>query len=818
MKEKTKAELAKEKKFLSIKKDSLLKKASRDSIQKSEEAYETNFINLLENASIGIYILTPDGKFLFVNSVFAKSLGYSPKEFINLSIQQITHPHDYETAIKFFIDVAKGKRKHYQIEKRYISKNGHIRYGKLNVSLIDYKKIKSKNIIALVEDITEQVQIAEKLAAEQNLFYTLLENVPDSIYFKDLNSRFIKANKACSIKHGFAKPELIVGKTDSDSFGPEHTSQAYMDEQNIIKTGIPIIAKEEREDWQDGRTTWASTSKMPLYDSKGNIIGTFGVSRDITQNKLIQEEIKESENLYRSLFDSSASGMFLVSENIILDCNQTVLDIFRCDREFVVGHPPSDFSPEFQPDGSSSSDSANEKIGAAFKGVPQRFYWQHKRPDGSLVDCEILLKAIMIGGKKIVQATMRDITEEKRSEKIRQALLDISEIAYTASDMSSLYKSIHQEIASLMTVKNIYLALYDDKTGMVSFPYFVDEYDPPQMPKKLGKGLTEYILRKGEAELINAQEDLELRKAGEVELIGSPASIWLGVPLKLAGKTIGVIVVQDYENENAYGEEEKQILIFVSEQIAQVIERKRGSEAIKKYTEELKQLNATKDKFFSIIAHDLKNPFITLLGFSDLLISDFGEFTDEEKIYYISEMKKSAEASHNLLQNLLLWSRSQTGRIEFNPLKIDLHKIISNNIELLRPSAERKQIKIISGTPQNTFIFADEDMLNTIIRNLLANALKFTNKNGQIEINSFQRGENIEICVSDNGVGMSDNVKANLFRLDVSQTTFGTENEAGTGLGLILCKEFVERHGGTIRVESELDKGSKFIFTFPLSE
>ncbi len=817
MKEKTKAELIKEIKRLSRENVSLLKKAEKTSMVQSESVYEINFITVFENAGIGITILSPDGQFLFVNSALAKFLGYSKKEFLNLTIQQITHPHDFETSQKLFNEIVIGKRKDYQIEKRYISKDGRIKYAKLTVSKIGDKKIRSKNIIAFIEDITAQQHITETLAYEQNLFFTLLEHVPDSIYFKDLNSRFIKANKACALKHGFVKPELIVGKSDADSFGPAHAAQAYMDEQNIIKTGMPIIGQEEREDWPDGRTTWGSTSKMPLYDNKANIIGTFGITRDITEKKLVQERIQESEQVYRSLFENSVDGMFLMTD-VFLDCNQAVCDLFKCDRNDIIAHSPVDFSPEVQPDGRNSLSSASEKIEAALNGKPQRFYWQHKTKDNVLFDVEVSLNSITIGGSKLIQAVVRDITERKRSEKIRQALLDISEIAYTASDMSSLYKSIHEEIASLMTVKNIYIALYDEKTDILSFPYFVDEYDPPQMPKKLGKGLTEYILRKGEAELIDAQKDLELRKAGEVELIGAPASIWLGVPLKLAGRTIGVIVVQDYENEKAYGEEEMRILIFVSEQIAQVIERKRGSEAIKKYTEELKQLNATKDKFFSIIAHDLKNPFITLLGFSDLLISDFGEFTDEEKIYYITEMKKSAEVSHNLLQNLLLWSRAQTGRIEFNPLKIDLQKIVSDNIELLRPSAERKQIKIISDTPPNTFIFADEDMLNTIIRNLLTNALKFTNKNGLIEINCFQRPENIEICISDTGVGMSDKVKANLFRLDVSQTTFGTENEAGTGLGLILCKEFVEKHGHKIWVESEVGKGSKFCFTLPIAQ
>ena len=814
MKEKNKAELIKEIKRLSRENSSLLKKTERTSTVKNESAFEANFKAVFENAGIGITILTPDGIFLLVNSTLSKFLGYSKKEFLNLSIKQITHPHDFETTQKLFQEVVKGKRKRYQIEKRYITKDGSIKYGKLTVSLIADKKVKSKNIIALVEDITEQLQIAETLASEQNLFITLLEHVPDSIYFKDLNSRFIKANKACALKHGFAKPELLIGKSDADSFGTEHAAHAYMDEQKIIQTGIPIIGKEEREDWTDGRTTWASTSKMPLYDSKGNIIGTFGITRDITENKLHQEEIKESEQVYRSLFENSIDGMFLMTD-VFLDCNQAVCDLFKCDRNDIIAHSPVDFSPEVQPDGRNSLSSASEKIEAALNGKPQRFYWQHKTKDNVLFDAEVSLNSITIGGNKLIQAVVRDITERKRSEKFRQALFEISEIAFTVSDMSSMYKSIHEEIASLMTVKNIYLALYDEKTDILSFPYFVDEYDPPQMPKKLGKGLTEYILRKGEAELIDAQKDLELRKAGEVELIGAPAAIWLGVPLKLQGKTIGVIVVQDYEDEKAYGDEEMQILTFVSEQIAQVIERKRNSDAVKKYTEELKQLNATKDKFFSIIAHDLRNPFITLLGFSDLLISDFGELTDEEKIYYITEMKKSAEISHNLLQNLLQWSRSQTGRIEFNPQKLDLHDVISSNVELLKASAERKQIKILSEIPKLTYVSADEDMLNTIIRNLLTNSLKFTNKDGKIEINCIHQNSNFQIFISDTGVGMNDKVKANLFRLDVSQSTFGTENEAGTGLGLILCKEFVEKHGGTISVESEVGKGSKFCITLP---
>jgi signal transduction histidine kinase len=227
-------------------------------------------------------------------------------------------------------------------------------------------------------------------------------------------------------------------------------------------------------------------------------------------------------------------------------------------------------------------------------------------------------------------------------------------------------------------------------------------------------------------------------------------------------------------------------------------------------------LNATKDRFFSIIAHDLKNPFITILGFTDLLYSDYNELSDDERLSFILEMKKSAELSFNLLQNLLQWSRSQTGRIEFNPKKLGLLKIIDENFLILNNSAEQKQIQLFNQVISTIQVTADEDMLNTVFRNLLTNAIKFSNKGGIISVRASAIENFAEIYVSDCGVGMDQKAIDNLFRLEITRSTAGTENETGTGLGLILCKEFIEKNGGTIRVESEVGKGSKFIFTLPI--
>jgi len=807
-----KNKLNKEKKSAVVKKSNAKKNPA-----KTLNDFSKYFEAIYENSGLGIVLFKPDGTILKANKAALQMSGYTEDELKSISSFLFVHPKDRKKTKKDINAILSGKINSYKTEKLYLTKDGKELHTSLSVAVVKKSRGKVSELIAIIENVSENKEIKSELAHEQALLNSLIEGIPDSIYFKDKESRFIKVNKAMLRKHGFKSDKEIIGKTDFELFGKEHAQQAFEDEQKIIQTGIPIINKEEKEDWADGRTTWVSSTKMPLYNNQGEIIGTFGVSRDITDKVITEEQIKNSEKLYRSLFENSIDGMFLMTD-VVLDCNQAVCEMLQYDKEFLVGISPAEFSPEYQPDGKKSIDSAKEKIEAALNGVPQRFMWIHKRKDGELIETDVSLKDVSIGGEKLVQAILRDVTERNRNERIREALFEISEAVYTAQDINQLYEKIHKVVGKLMSSKNFYIAIYNEAEQTISFPYWVDEYDPPQPTKKLSRGLTEYVLRTGKPALIDAERDLELRRLGEVELIGSPQAIWLGVPLKVGEKTIGVIVVQDYENEKAFGEEEVQILTFVSEQIAIAIERKRHTDEINRIAEELRQLNNTKDKFFSIIAHDLRNPFITILGFTDLLLTDYKELDESEIIFYLEEMKKSAEISHNLLQNLLQWSRSQTGRIEFNPTKILLKNLVNVNLELLQPTAANKEIQIKSEVVDDIYVQADEDMLNTIIRNLITNAIKFTPKGGTITIAAKEVGKYAEISVEDTGVGMSEATMANLFRLDTTHSTLGTNQEAGTGLGLILCKEFVEKHDGKIWVESKLGVGSKFIFYLPLAD
>ena len=235
-----------------------------------------------------------------------------------------------------------------------------------------------------------------------------------------------------------------------------------------------------------------------------------------------------------------------------------------------------------------------------------------------------------------------------------------------------------------------------------------------------------------------------------------------------------------------------------------------------KIEEELKISNNTKDKFFSIIAHDLRSPFSTILGYSELLIDNVKEFEVAKSDKYLALINSSAKNTLILLNNLLNWAKTETDQINFKPEKILVSSVINKTIETSNYSAKIKNIVLNYFQSEEIVVFADLNMIETILRNLISNAIKFTNSNGKINIYTLQQDKFIKIAVSDNGVGMNEETRNKLFSLETNETTIGTANEKGSGLGLILCKEFVEKHGGKIWVESELGKGSVFKFTIPV--
>lgn len=646
---------------------------------------ENEFEIIFNNTNVAFALFDANGDLLKINNRWQNLFGYTDQENNTKNFRDIL-PGDFNNEFNNLInDLNFKKSNQLRINTELINKSGESFWSDLSISAVKDEYDEIQYFIASIIDISDRIEIEKKFEQEHNLQQYFMDYVPDSIYFKDKLNRFIKVNKATVIKFGLKSADELLGKTDADFFDAEHARLAKDDENKIINDGISIVNKVEKETWADGTISWASTTKIPLRDKNDVIIGTFGITRDIT--------------------------------------------------------------------------------------------------------------------------------ELKKSEEVRNALYKISNAVTSVPDIHNLFATIHKIIMGLMKADNFYIAMYDDETDMVSFPYFVDQVDEPPTPRKAGKGLTEYILRSGKSQLIDAETDLKLRAAGETSLIGEPTQIWLGVPLNIREKTIGVIVVQDYNDQTTYGENEKAILTYVSEQIALVIDKKYREQKIIEYSEELKEINATKDKFFSIIAHDLKSPMQGILGLSRMIFEEYDSMNDEEVHSSIEILKDSTESTYKLIENLLDWARLETGKISYQPGNQNMFMIVEDIRMLLNQNARFKNITIRNKVSHETIVWGDSNMLHSLLQNLVSNAIKFTPSGGSIEIFEEDLNDQINFTVADTGVGIRQEDIEKLFRVDVSFSTRGTLDERGTGLGLVLCNEIASIHGGKMNVQSDVGSGTKISFT-----
>lgn len=558
---------------------------------------------------------------------------------------------------------------------------------------------------------------------------------------------------------------------------------------------------------------------------------------------------------------------------------------------------------------------------------------------------EIFSVPVFYEGNYYDLVMLKDMTAIKREEKLRLATNQISEAANNSIDSSRLFESVHQIVADLMPAKNFFISLVNEEKQTISFPYFIDEIDSPNVAVSLherpidSKTLTSYVIKKGEPVLFARHDFLNLERLGVVELYGGDCEEWMGVPLRNSeGKIIGVIVVQRYDDSTRkYDQIDVDTLNFVSNQIAMAIELKKKekvlveseekyrslienlsdiiytcdlkgnvkyiSPAVTKFgytveeligknltyivheedllrfkqhthdllmgdvrpitvrlydknrnifhfytinsiiekdgvklingalsdiTERVKiedelksseqkllESNHAKDRFFSILAHDLKSPFTGILGFSEFLLNDIADLSLDEISEFAGRINSSAKAILELLNNLLDWSRIQSNRINYAPDEVDISHILYKVNSVLNPLTIEKGLELIIDIEDEVKVNADEDMLQTIFRNLISNSIKFTPRGGSIIVSSEDKGKMIRFSVSDSGVGMPPETVAKLFKINELVTTSGTENEKGTGLGLLLCYEFVRRHGGVLEVESHVGEGTTFSFTIP---
>ncbi|MBI9037632.1 MAG: DUF3365 domain-containing protein [Bacteroidales bacterium] len=666
----------------------------------------------------------------------------------------------------------------------------------------------------LKAEITGRKAVESKLKLNETMLRQVIDATPNCIFVKDRNGMYLVVNKKMAEMHNKA-PEEFLGKYDHEFAKNWFETTDYKEfrkaEQDVIDSKKTLFVEEDLFVYDDGTERWFQTTKIP-FDIEENQNCILIISVDITERKLANFAVEASEIRFKSLFDSLLEGVSfheLVFNNAneaidyrILDVNPSYEKILGLKKEDIINKLASEIY------GAKEPPYLNAFVEVTKTGKPTRlevnFQPMNKKFSISVFSTR----------KDRFATVFEDITERKHNELVQKVLYNISNAAITTDNLKNLIRLIQKELGTIIDTTNFYVALYDHKTHMFSIPLFSDENDEISSFPAEGT-MTYYVFKTQKSLLANKEKINELEKSGETLSFGTDSEIWLGVPLKIESKVIGVLVVQSYTNENAYGESDMKMLEFIADQISLSIERKKVEQDLIENEKRLKELNASKDKFFGIIGHDLINPFGLVMSASEELSKDYDNYDEEDRKKLIEIISKDSKHAMNLLQNLLEWSRSQRGLIKYDPELFFIKEVIDENIRLLKENAEKKQNKLRSNILPSLIAYADKNMFSTIIRNLLSNAIKFTEK-GTIYLSSEIKDSQVHVSIIDSGVGIKKQLIEKLFKIDESISTLGTSGERGTGLGLNLCKEFVKINKGKIWVESTVDEGSKFTFSIPV--
>lgn len=501
--------------------------------------------------------------------------------------------------------------------------------------------------------------------------------------------------------------------------------------------------------------------------------GLQGIVIDLSFHTDLNEKIKKSEEKFRSIFESSPLGIGIVefSTQSLIDVNESFASMLGYSKDEILNLKirnithPEDFENEVK-----------TVINAMGGSETLVFEKRYLKKNGEIVWGRLHLnpKNLSISETEQYLGIIENITEHK-----------LAQFELTSSKIR--YKHLAESI------KDVFFSFDND---------FYFTYWNRQADMLYGKNYKE-VIHKHKNEIFP-------------ELNGSDLDGFYSTVMK-TGKPGTFITQTTLNNQEQYFEVnahpyEKGLSVFLKD----ITERMLAEKKIKTSEEELKKLNASKDKFFSIVAHDLRSPFHGLIGISDILLEEFDELDRKSIREYLMSINKTTKNLFKLIENLLSWSRLQTGKIEYHPENIDLYEAILYSVNLLTPYASNKKITIINNIAKETLVYGDEKMIVSVLENLLSNAIKFSYPNSKIEIDCLHNEREIQISVKDYGVGLSDEEMRLLFKLDSGFSTIGTNNEKGTGFGLLICKDMIEKMGGKIFVNSKKNEGS--IFTFMLNK
>ncbi|MGM0551084.1 MAG: PAS domain S-box protein [Bacteroidota bacterium] len=734
-------------------------------IQETLKRSEITLKAILNTSKVGIGILDRHRKYTFVNREWCQLLGYQNEELLGANYNDVTHPEDRAVSEAKIEELLTGNIDSYRIEKRFIRKDGSYFWGDLSVSAI-YKNGKLLHIVGIISDITERKDTLESLKQ----FSSAVEQSPAAILITGTDGTITYVNpQFCSIT-GYCEGEAL-GQNPRILNSGYHDNQFYQEMWSTLASGRAWKG-ELYNRHKDGSLFWEEAVISPIMNAQNQIINYIAIKQDITEKKHIQQQLNNSQKNLQQAQAIANVGHW--EYNIVQD------QLFWSDQTFrIFGVEPSTFTPTFNKMARLIHPEDARRVKYLYfkslhKHTKLKTTFRIVTPEGKTrhVVQRVTSRFSKEGKPLSSLGVVHDITDQKNTElalKRNEALF--RSIFNTSPAGITIFNEEGTVLLTNRSSQKIHGYTHKEKIGN---PFYLAIH--PESREELKKKIAQAF--KGNRTFFN--EEIKFRhKEGHVVWVKSVGSL---LPSLIDGKKAIVTVNQDISKTKA----NKQKLI---------------------------ELNATKDKFFSIIAHDLKNPFNSILGISELLLKQLDTMEPKDIKELAEAIYNSGQNAYSLLENLLQWSNSQTGRIAFHPEMLILNDVVREVGNLIKGTATQKEISIKCEIPKNIPIQADRNMLHTILRNLITNATKFTQRGGTITITAKRPNGYTQISISDNGIGMNQVTRNNLFSIDRKNTETGTENEKGSGLGLILCKEFVEKHKGKIWAESTPGKGSTFYFT-----